>query len=117
MLEAFQRLGLGDNGREIFPFQVGHPGPADDGAGEDAIAVVADVRVDDAVGGHHHGAGEVRELLLLVLPGGAVVAHQMRVLLEEGVGQGRQHLAVGIDVDAGACGLLQDELEIHHVVA
>lgn len=26
VLEAFQRLGLGDNGREVLSFQMGHPG-------------------------------------------------------------------------------------------
>ncbi|MNX56103.1 hypothetical protein D3C86_868870 [compost metagenome] len=117
VLEALQRLRLRHHGGEVFPLQMGHARPADDGAGEDAIAVVAHVGVDDAVGGHHHGAGEVRELLLLVLPGGAVVAHQVGVLLEEGIGQRRQHFAVGVDIDAGTSGLLQDELEIHHVVA
>ncbi len=96
---------------------MGHARPADDGAGEDTVAVVAHIRVDDAVGGHHHGAREVGKLLLLVLPGGAVVAHQMGVLLEEGIGQCGQHLAVGVDMNAGPPGLLQNELEIHHVVA
>ena len=117
VFEAIQRLRLRYHGGEVIPFQVSHARPADDGAGEDAVAVVAHVGIYDAVGGHHHGAGEVGELLLLVLPGGAVVAHQMRVLLEEGIGQRRQHLAVGVDIDAGTHGLLQDQLEIHHVVA
>ena len=40
------------------------------------------------------------ELLLLVLPGGAEIALQMGVLLQLRIAVGRQHLAVGVDVDA-----------------
>ena len=64
-----------------------------------------------------HRAGEVREVGLLVLPGASVVAHQMRVGLQARVAVGGQHLAVGVDVDAGVGGGIQDRLEVAEVVA
>ena len=64
------------------------------------------------VGGHDDSTGEGRELFLLVLPGGAIVADQVRILVQLRVAVSRQHLAVGVDVDAGALGLLQDLLQI-----
>ena len=53
------------------------------------------------------GAGEFGELLVLVLPGGAEVAVEMRVFLQLRIGVAGQHLAVGVDVDALALGLLE----------
>ncbi len=73
-------------------------------------------RLLDAVGGHEDRAVEAGELPPLLEPGATVVAHQVVVLLEEGIGVGRQHLAVGVDVDAGAAGLLEQVLEVAQVV-
>ena len=73
-----------DHGAEVVAFQMVDARPADDAAGPDAIAVVADVRIDDAVGGHHDRAGEFGEFRLLVLPAAAVVAHQMLEFFSSG---------------------------------
>ena len=40
-----------------------------------------------------------RELLALILPSPAVVAHQVRILLQGRIGMGGKHFAVGVDVD------------------
>ena len=56
-------------------------GPGHQAGGEDA-ALVGLVRLLDAVGGHQDRAGEGVELLALVLPGAAVVADQVLVLLQ-----------------------------------
>ena len=57
---------------------------------------------------NEHRRGDVLELPLLVLPCGAKVALEMRkALLQLRVAVGRQHLRVGVDVDALALGLLQ----------
>ena len=63
------------------------------------------------------GAGEGVELLGLVLPGAAVVAHQVLVLLQARIGVAGEHLAVGVDVDALALGLLEQLFEVLQVVA
>ncbi len=70
----------------------------------------------DAVGGHDDGPGELGELLGLVLPGGAVVAVEMGILLEAGVAVRGEHLAVGVDVDAFAFALLQDLFQVQEIV-
>jgi hypothetical protein len=49
---------------------------------EDLAGRVLVVRDHQAVGGHQDGAGELGELLLLVLPGGSVVSLQVRVLFQ-----------------------------------
>ena len=56
------------------------------------------------------GAGISCEFFLLVLPCGAEIALQVGVLFQLRIAVGRQHLAVGIDVDALALGLLQQQL-------
>ena len=61
--------------------------------------------------------GNSGEFLVLVLPGAAEIAGQVRVLLQPGVAVGREHLAVGIDVDAVPFGLLEDLLQDAQVVA
>ena len=71
----------------------------------------------DAVGGHEDGAAEGLELLLLLPPGVAVVAHEVGVLLEGGVVVGGEHLGVGVHVHPGALGLLQQQLQVPQVVA
>ena len=83
---------------------------------EDAICV-AGARRHEAVRGEHKGSGDVGELLLLILPCGAKVALELRIALELGIGVGGQHLAVRIDVDACALGLLEEQLEVVEVMA
>jgi hypothetical protein len=91
-------------------------GELDGAAREDAVLVLG-VRDHEAVGGHQDGTGELGEFLALVLPRRAEVADEVVVLLELGIGVARQHLAVRVDVDAGAGGLLEQCLEIGEVVA
>ncbi len=71
----------------------------------------------DAVRGEQDCRRDSFELLLLVLPGGSEVALQVGVLLELGVGVGREHLAVGVDVDALSGGLLEEGLQVFQVVS
>ncbi len=64
------------------------------------------------------GARDVLKLPLLVLPGCAEVALQMRVLLLQlRVAVGGEHFRVGVDVDAFARRLLQQALHVVEVVA
>jgi len=71
----------------------------------------------EAVGGVENWGGNAVKFLLLVLPGGAEVALQLGIFLQLGIGVGRQHFAVGVDVDALSGGLLQQQLQILQVVA
>ena len=76
LLEARRGQGGLDNGREILLFvDVPDAGEGHQARGEDAVRVVRGLL--DAVGGHQDGAGEGRELLLLILPGPTVVAGQV----------------------------------------
>ena len=72
---------------------------------------------DEAVGGQQDRAVERLELPVLMPPGAAVVAHEVIVLLEGRVVVGRQHLAVGVDVDPCPLGLLQQLLHILQIVS
>ena len=63
------------------------------------------------------GPGNFGNSLRCVVPGAAPVAVEVRVLLELGIGVGREHLAVGVDGDALALGLLEQLLEVEQVVA
>eukprot|EP00047_Mylnosiga_fluctuans_P010859 m.18297 g.18297 ORF g.18297 m.18297 type:complete len:532 (+) comp3326_c0_seq1:416-2011(+) len=116
--KALHALGLLDDCREVLGIAVDvrHLGPADSVGGVDAVRIRL-ARLDQAVGGHDDGAGELGELKLLELPRATVVADKVLVLLQAGVAVGGEHLAVGVHVHAGALGLLQQLLEIVHVVA
>jgi len=124
----FQRLrlaaffGLGDHGVEVlllarFPVgDVGHVGPADQARREEAV-LVAVLRRDEAVGRQQDRAAKRLKLLTLMPPRAAIVAHEVIVLLEGGIGVSRQHLAMGVDVDARALGLLEQLVQVAQVVA
>ena len=106
-----------DDGREVLV-------SADVGAvrerhhlGREHAVGVAVLRRHEAVRGVEQRAGDVVELLLLVLPGGAEVALEVSELLQLGVRVRREHLAVGVDVDALALRLLEQQLQIVQVVA
>ena len=83
---------------------------------EDAVAVRRQRR-HEAVRREQHRRRDAGELLALVLPGRAEVALQVRVLVQFRIGVGRQHLAVGVDVDALARRLFQEHLKVVQVVA
>ena len=114
--EAGQLEGPLDHGGEVAAGDVGHAGPAHETGREDVL-LVGRLGALDAVGGHENCAGELGELLGLVLPGRAVVAGEVAVFLESRVAVGGEHLAVGVDVDSLALGLLEQRLEVLQVVA
>ncbi|MNJ63685.1 hypothetical protein D3C77_596030 [compost metagenome] len=87
--EASQLLRLSDHSAEIIPFQMVDTRPANDAARPDTIAIVADVRIDDAVGGHDDRAREFGEFGLLILPATAVVTHQVREFFQLWIAMGR----------------------------
>ena len=105
-----------DHGRVVLVGDVLHARPADQTVGEHPV-LVAVQRLLDAVGGEQDRSREVGELLLLVLPGGAEVAVEVRVLLQLRVAVAGQHLAVGVNVDALALGLLEEHLQVTQVMA
>ncbi len=109
-------LGLLDDLTEVPAAHMLDAGPLHQTPGVEAVGVAVG-RALDAVGVEDDGAGEVGEFLGLVLPGAAEVAHQVGVLLQAGVAVGREHLTVGVDVDAGAFGLLEQLLQHLQVVA
>ena len=115
---AAQLKRLGDDRRKIpvLP-DVGDAGIGDDRGGEYPVGI-AGPEGHDAVGGEEHRCRDVLKLPLLILPCGAEVAFQVREpLFQLRVAVGRQHLGVGVDVDALALGLLQQALGVVEVVA
>ena len=85
------------------------PGILDDCSGENAVSIVG-FRRHQAVGGEQEGRRDILEFLLLVLPGCAEIALELRILLQFGITVGRQHFAVGVDVDALAFGLFEQHV-------
>ena len=115
--EARHLLCLSDNRSKIIPLEVIDARPADNAAGPDTVIIGANGRVDNAVRGHHDRTWEAGKLYLLILPAAAVVTDQMFEFTQFRIAVRRQHFTVGIDVDAGAFGLLQQIVEIFQVVA
>ena len=114
--EAGQFEGLVDDRAEVPAVDMLDVRPAHQAPGEETV-LVAVGRLLDAVGVEDDRAGEVGELLGLILPGAAEVAGQVRVLLQAGIAVGRQHLAVGVDVDPLAFGLLEQFFQHLQVMA
>jgi len=111
-----RRLGRRNDRREVPIGDVGHPRPGHQARGENPVEV-GFLRFLDAVGGHQDGAREGIEFLPLILPGPAVIARQVRVLFQAGVGQRRQHLAVGVHADSRPRSLLQQGVKVLQIVA
>ena len=84
--------------------------------GEHAVGIRL-VRLQQAVGSPQDRRGKVLEFLALVVPCGTVVAFQVRILAQLGIGVCGEHLAVGVHVHAAAFGLLQKLLEVVQVMA
>ena len=114
--EACHLLRLRYHRSEIVTFKMAHARPADDAAGPDAVVIRAHGRVDDAVRGHHDRTGEAGKFHLLVLPAAAVVTDQVLEFTQLRIAVRWQHFTVGIDVNAGAFGLLQQVVEIFQVM-
>ena len=81
----------------------------------DAV-LVARTRWHEAVSGEDNRCWNVLELLLLVLPCSTKVALELWILLELWITVSWEHLAVGVNVNAGALGLLKNHLEVKKVV-
>jgi len=106
-----------DHGREVLVF----PDVDEAGVGDDLRRVhavpVGGLHGHKAVGREKHRSGDMVEFLLLVLPGGTEVPLEVRVFLQARIGVRGQHLPVGIDVNALALGLAQQEFQILQIVA
>ena len=85
------------------------------GGGVDAVGVAGAGR-HEAVGGEEHRRGNIFKFFLLALPRGAEVARQMGIFFKRRITMGREHLAVGMDVDALAGRLLQQLVQILQIV-
>jgi hypothetical protein len=85
--------------------------------GEDALSDFFLFRRHDAVGGEEDRAIEGREFFELFPPRIAIVANKVFIFLESGLVVGRQHFAVGVDVDTRALGLLEQLLHVLEVMA
>ena len=84
--------------------------------GEHPVLVAVSGR-HQAVGGIEDRRGEIGKFFLLILPCSTKIALEVRVLFELRIPVGRQHLAVGIDVNPLVLRLLQKLLQIIEVVA
>ena len=115
--ESAQHQGFLNDGREVLAAadmaqaRIGH------GFGGEYPVCIAFLYGHQAVGSEKDGRGQVGKLFLLVLPSGAEVALEMRKPAQFRVAVGREHLAVGVYVDAFALGLLQQQFQIVQVVA
>ena len=96
---------------DMYDFRIG-----DHLGGEDPVFIAVLGR-HQAVGGEEDRRGEICKFLLLILPRRAEVALEVRIFLQLRVTVGRQHLAVGVDVDALVLSLLQEPLQIVQIVA
>mmetsp|Transcript_4621 Transcript_4621/g.13908 ORF Transcript_4621/g.13908 Transcript_4621/m.13908 type:complete len:265 (+) Transcript_4621:2764-3558(+) len=85
--------------------------------GGEQVAAVHAHWLKHTVCGRKDGAREVGKVHLLVVPRAAIVALEVRVLLQSRVAVRRHHLAVRVHVDALALGLLQQVVQVVHVVA
>ena len=114
---AAELNGFGDDGGEIFVLaDVDQTGIGDHFGGEDAVRVRGLDR-HQAVRGEEYRRGYAVELPLLVLPGGAEIAFEVRVLFQFRVGVRRQHFTVRVDIDALARALVKQQFQVAQVVA
>ena len=90
---------------------MGYAVKGDDFRREDAV----DVRLlgrHEAVRREQEGAGDAVEFFLLVLPSRAEVAFEVFVFFQLRICMGREHFAVGVDVDALTFCLLEEAFHI-----
>ena len=67
-----------------------------DGARREQPGAITRLRLDQAIRGHDDRAREVGEFALLVLPGATVIADEMQIGLQLGVGMRRQQFAMRV---------------------
>ncbi len=114
--EAGQFEGFVDDCRKIPSVNVLDIRPGHQTPGVEAVFIAVG-RLLDAVCVEDDRAGEVDEFLGLILPCAAEVADQVGVFLQTGIAVGRQHFAVGVDVDPFPFGLLEQLFQHLQVVA
>ncbi|MMZ61460.1 hypothetical protein D1872_236120 [compost metagenome] len=95
-----------DQRREVVIHDFGHALQSGNLVGEEAVRVTA-LDWHNAVRGGQNGARELLEQPALVIPCFADVAFQMGIFLERGITVRRQHLRMGINVDACSFRLAQ----------
>ena len=114
-LEPAEFAGPLDQGREVPATDVDGAGMTD-GPGCEHVADVAVLRRHQAVGGEQDWDINPVELGPLVLPGRPVVALEVAVLRQPGVGVGWQHLPVRVHVDTQTVGLLEQGPQVLEVM-
>ena len=77
--------------------------------GKDPVCIAV-LRRHQAVGSKQDWCRQIGKFFLLVLPCCAEISLEVRIALQFRVRMCRQHLTMGIDVDALACCLLQQQL-------
>ena len=97
----------GDNGGGEILFQMGYAADTGVAGGKNAVGIGGQGQIHTARG-ENDGGGNMVEFLLLVLPARAVMPFELGIFTEFGIGVGREHLSVGIDIHTGVFGLLQD---------
>ncbi len=87
-----------------------------DSAREQSV-FVAVLRNHHAVCRYQNRSAELIELLFLVLPGRAVIAHKVLELSQLRIAVSGQHLTVSVNVDSLAIGLLEQLVKIEQIMA
>ena len=111
---------MGDDGAEVLVFadftgDMLAARKTHDAGGVHAVLVAVFGR-HKAVGGQQHGAVKAFKFFFLFPPCIAVVALEVRVLLEGRVVMGGQHFRVGVHVNACAFGLLEQHFKVAQVM-
>ena len=94
---------------------MGYFGVRHDGGSENTVGIALAQR-HYAVRGEQHRSRDIVEFRLLILPAGAEISLELRVLFKLRVAVCGEHFAVGVDVYALAVGLLQKQLHIVQVM-
>jgi len=114
--KAFFRQRRLDDRLKIFVADMRHARPCHQPRRKDSglIAVFGPL---DTVGRHQNRTRERIKFLVLILPGTAIVADQVLVFLQTRIRTARQHFTMGIDIDAAAFGLLEQQFQVLQVVS
>ena len=103
-------------GKVLICSDVRHFGVRHHRRGEHPVGIACFGR-HQTVGGEQHRCGKFRKLLLLVLPRRAEIALEMGILFQFRIAVSGEHFAMGVDVDAFALSLLQQQLQVVEVMA
>jgi len=111
----FQGL-FNDRGKVLILSDVYETGIGDNLCGIDTVNV-GSLRRHQAVCGKQNGSRNGIKFLLLILPCGTEVPFQMCIFFQFRIGMCREHLAVSIDIDALAFGLLKQCLKVIQIMS